>query len=259
MAVATTPLTYNSYVTQIATLAVVDTQTVGGIVQGVDQAFNDLIPQMLNYAELRIQRDLDLLNLKTSLPVALTSGTNLLQINADDFVTLQTMSIISNGIGYTLLPTTVEWLQNVYSDTTIAARGRPKYFAMYGGDRNTGGNTSINVLFGPYSDATYSGTVTGTVRMPSLAKNAATPLLASTGATFISNYLPDLLIMASMIYISAFQRNFGRQSDDPAMAQSYESQYQALLRGSTIEEFRKKFESGSWTSYSPTPIANPPR
>lgn len=259
MAVATTPLTYNSYVTQIATLAVVDTQTVGGIVQGVDQAFNDLIPQMLNYAELRIQRDLDLLNLKTSLPITFTTGTNLLQINADDFVTLQTINLASGGVGYTLLPTTVEWLQNVYSSTATAARGRPKYFAMYGGDRNTGGNTSINILFGPYSDASYSGTATGTIRMPSLAKNSATPLLASTGTTFISNYLPDLLIMASMIYISAFQRNFGRQSDDPAMAQSYESQYQALLRGAVVEEFRKKFESGAWTSYSPTPTANPPR
>ena len=259
MAVATTPLTYNTYVTQIATLAVVDTQTVGGIVQGVDQAFNDLIPQMLNYAELRIQRDLDLLNLKTSLPVTLTAGTNLLQINADDFVTLQTMTIIFNGAAYPLLPTTVEFLQNVYGNAAVGSRGIPKYFAMYGGDRNTGGNTSINVLFGPYSDASYSGTATGTIRMPSLAKNAATPLAAATNATFISNYFPDLLVMASMIYISAFQRNFGRQSDDPGMAQSYESQYQALLRGSTIEEFRKKFESGAWTSYSPTPIANPPR
>jgi hypothetical protein len=95
--------------------------------------------------------------------------------------------------------------------------------------------------------------------MPSLAKNSATPVLAATASTFISSYLPDLLIMASMIYISAFQRNFGRQSDDPAMAQSYESQYQALLRGAVVEEFRKKFESGAWTSYSPTPTANPPR
>lgn len=259
MAVATTPLTYNSYVTQIATLAVVDTQTVGGIVQGVDQAFNDLIPQMLNYAELRIQRDLDLLNLKTSLPVIFSTGSNLLQINVDDFVTLQTISITSGDLGYPLLPSTVEWLQNVYSSTATAARGRPKYFAMYGGDRNTGGNTSINILFGPYSDASYSGTATGTIRMPSLAKNSATPLAAATATTFISSYLPDLLIMASMIYISAFQRNFGRQSDDPAMAQSYESQYKALLQGAVIEEFRKKFESGPWTSYSPTPAANPPR
>jgi hypothetical protein len=65
--------------------------------------------------------------------------------------------------------------------------------------------------------------------------------------------------MASMIYVSAFQRNFGRQSDDPAMAQSYESQYQALLKGATIEEYRKKFQGSGWTSMSPSPIASPSR
>ena len=65
--------------------------------------------------------------------------------------------------------------------------------------------------------------------------------------------------MASMIYISAFQRNFGRQSDDPQMAQSYESQYQALLKGGMVEEYRKKFEAGGWTSMSPAVVASPTR
>ena len=54
----TTPLTYNGYVTQIGTMAVVNTTTNSGVVVGVDAAFNNIIPQMLNYAELRIQRDL---------------------------------------------------------------------------------------------------------------------------------------------------------------------------------------------------------
>ena len=57
-------LTYNGYITQIATLAVVNTTTTAGIVVGVDAPFNAIIPQMLNYAELRIQRDLDLLPTK---------------------------------------------------------------------------------------------------------------------------------------------------------------------------------------------------
>jgi hypothetical protein len=77
--------------------------------------------------------------------------------------------------------------------------------------------------------------------------------------TFISLYLPDVFIMASMVYISGYQRNFGRQSDDPAMAQSYESQYQALLRGAAVEEARKKFEASGWTSQAPTAVATPSR
>jgi len=62
-----------------------------------------------------------------------------------------------------------------------------------------------------------------------------------------------------MIYISAFQRNFGKINDDPQMAQTYESQYQALLRSALIEENRKKFEAAAWTSYSPAPAATPTR
>ena len=65
--------------------------------------------------------------------------------------------------------------------------------------------------------------------------------------------------MASMIYISGYQRNFGRQSDDPAMAQSYESQYQALLKSAVTEEVRKKYESAGWTSESVSPVSTPTR
>jgi hypothetical protein len=72
-------------------------------------------------------------------------------------------------------------------------------------------------------------------------------------------YLPDLMIMASMIYISAYQRNFGRMNDDPQMAQSYESQYQALKASAMVEESRKKFQAAAWSSMSPAPIASPTR
>ena len=68
-----------------------------------------------------------------------------------------------------------------------------------------------------------------------------------------------MLIMASMIYISAYQRNFGRQSDDPQMAQSYEAQYKALLQSAMVEETRKKYEGPGWSSQSPSPIASPTR
>ena len=250
----TTPLTYNGYVTQIATMAVVDTQTVSGVVQGVDAAFNAIIPQMLNYAELRIQRDLDLLPSLTSNTYTFTIGNNQLQISTNDFITVQTLGVSSGGTLYPLIPTTKEFLQNVYGSSS--ATGMPKYFAMFGGDLATGGTTYNNILVGPYPDQSYTASVTGTVRLPTLYQNATTAL-ASTGVTFISTYLPDLLIMASMVYISAYQRNFGRQSDDPAMAQSYESQYQTLLKGALPEEFRKKFQGMAWSS-QPQPVAASP-
>ncbi len=159
MAAATNPLTYNDYVSQIATLAVVNTTTSAGVVVGVDADFNTLIPQMLNYAELRIQRDLDLLPSQTSLNYNITIGTNLLQLPVDDFVTIQTIAVVDGTARTPMVPVTKEWLQNLYNDSSYAAK--PQYFAMLGGDQASGGNTFNNIIFGPYSNNNYSVVVNG--------------------------------------------------------------------------------------------------
>jgi hypothetical protein len=252
----TTPLTYNGYVTQMGTMAVVNTVTSNGVVAGVDAAFNIIIPQMLNYAELRIQRDLDILPSLTSNTYTLQAGKNLLQISSNDFVTIQDICILNGTLTSPLVATTKEFIQNVYGNSAFT--DQPGYFAMYGGDQGTGGNTYNNILFGPYASVTYTIQINGTQRLPTLYQNA-TAALANTGTTFISTYYPDLLIMASMVYISAYQRNFGRMSDDPSMAQSYESQYQTLLKQATVEEDRKIFASSAWSPMSPTPVATPSR
>lgn len=259
----TTPLTYNGYVTQIATMAVIQTTTVSGVVVGAnDPAFNAIIPQMLNYAELRIQRDLDMLPaLIANDTYSLTSNNNLLIIDPNDFVTIRSIIpkiVVGESLvnGPPLLPCTKEFLDTVYGDPTIV--GVPTYYAMAGGDTSTGGTTANNIYVGPWPDYSYPLTIRGLQRVPTLYKYADTAH-ASTTATFISTYYPDLLIMASMIYISAYQRNFGRQNDDPQMAQSYEGQYQALLKGAVTEENRKRFQADAWSSLATSPVATPTR
>lgn len=247
----TNPLTYNGYINQIATLAVVTTTTVAGVVQGVDASFNTLIPQMLNYAELRIQRDLDLLPSQVSnTSYSLTASVNSLSVQISDFITLQTISVASGTSQIPLIPTTKEFLQNVYNDNTYTAQ--PQYFAIYGGNTST----SLNIVVGPYPDQNYNLTLVGTTRLPSL-YGYATTANAGTSTTFISTYLPDMLIQASMIYISQFQRNFGPASNDPQMGPTYEAQYQSLLRGALGEEYRKRFEAVAWSSMSASPVATP--
>jgi hypothetical protein len=236
----TTGLTYNTYVTQIATLAVV---------QSTEVNFVSIIPQMITYAENRLCRDLDFLSTQVTNTYTLTSGSNALSIPTGDFVTLQTINIVISGASTPLLPVAKEFLQNVWGSS--ANPSVPLYFAVTGGDLATTGNVSQNLIVGPWPDSNYTISVTGTARPASLS--------AANSTTFISNYLPDLMIMASMIYISAYQRNFGRQSDDPAMAQSYEGQYQLLLKSAAVEEARKKFQSNAWTSYSPAAAATPSR
>ena len=235
-------LTYSSYVQQISTMAVVS---------ATDPNFTIVIPSMIDYAELRIQRDLDFLSTQISnSSYSFTSGNNTLTIPTAAFVVMQTFEVINgSGASSALLPVTKEYIQNVYGSGSTT--GLPQYFAVYGGDSATTGLTSQNMIVGPTPDSAYSVRLTGTIR--------SAPLSASNTATFISTYLPDLFIMASMIYISAYQRNFGRLNDDPQMAQTYESQYQALKAGAMIEENRKKFEAAAWTSYSPAPAATPTR
>lgn len=249
-------LTYNGYVLQIADLAVVQTTTVSGVVEGVDDSFNTIIPQMLSYAEQRISRDLDFLSTLITQSYPLGIGTNILQIPVADFVTLQTVSVASGTSAFPCQPVSKEYIQNVWGDSSVT--GIPTDFAMYGGDQATGGNTFNNVLFGPHADIAYTINVTGTQRPPSLYLNA-TQSLAATATTFISQFLPDLLIQASMIYVTMFQRNFGMVSNDPQMGGSYELQYENLLKGALVEEARKKYQASGWSSMSPALIATPSR
>lgn len=250
----TIALSYNGYVNQIATLAVENVVTVSGVVQAVDPPFNTMLPQALNYAEQRIQRDLDLSNLEMTDATFynLTAGSHLLTIDVDDFAVVTT--IMANNIP--LLPVTRTFIQNVYGPGSTL--GQPLYFAPAGGDNATGGNTSTIFLVCPIPDQNYPVTIVGTIWMPSLI-NFATPSLAATSSTLISRYLPDLLIMASMVYVSGYQRNFGAQSDDAQQAVSYEAQYQALLPSAAEVNYRSKFQASAWSSTSSSPVATPAR
>ena len=229
----TTGLTYSQYVDQIANLAIVPT---------TDPNYQILLPQCITYAENRIYRDLDLLSTVTTYTQAATaSGVRNVTIPQGTFVTIQNVNALTNTTTRNpLLPVTKEFLDNVWGASTNSAL--PKYFALL---------NDTTIIFGPWPNAIYPLEIIGTIRPDSLSSTNTT--------TFISLYLPDLFIMASMVFISAYQRNFGRQSDDPQMAMSYEAQYQTLLKGAMVEEVRKKFESVGWTSMSPSPVATPTR
>lgn len=239
----TTGLTYSTYKTQIATLAVVEEN---------DPNFLIILPQAITYAENRMYRDLDFLFTTVTYIATLNVGNRSLTIPEGTFVVSDQINVItpagqSNPDGPTsarnpCLPTTKEYLDAVYGSSAVAYRGVPQYFVPF--------NDNV-FLFGPVPDQAYSVEMVGTYRPASLS--------AINTETFISKYLPDVFIMASMIYISGYQRNFGRANDDPQMAVTYESQYNTLLKGAAVEEARKKFEASGWSSQSPSPVATPSR
>ena len=262
----TTGLSYNgtvagtiSYVEQIATMAVVSP---------TDPAFLTILPAMIVYAENRMYRDIDFMFTSTSLhgvSFVLTPGNRNLSFNINlasnldsasgTFVVSEQINLLTDAAGNAasttnpdacvrvpLLPTTKEFLDAVYGSSLTANSGKPEYFVPF-----------IETLFfvGPVPDQAYPVEVVGTYRPNSLS--------ATNTSTFISLYLPDVFIMASMIYISAYQRNFGRANDDPQMAVTYESQYQGLLKSAIVEEARKKFDAAGWSSQSPATVATPTR
>lgn len=231
-----------SYITQISTMAVVEP---------TNDAFLAILPQMITYAENRIYRELDFLFTSIATTAyGLTAGNRTISVPAGTFVVPEQINLITPagtsdpdaGTRVPLLATTKEFLDAVYGSGASANRGEPKYFVPF---------DDYTFLVGPYPANNYTCEIIGTYRPDSMS--------ATNKTTFISLYLPDLFIMASMIYVSAYQRNFGRANDDPQMAVTYESQYQALKASALAEENRKKFEAAAWSSQGASSSATPTR
>lgn len=256
---ATNPLSYNAFITQLGVMAVALTTSVAGVAQFVDAPLQAIVPMILNYAELRISRDLDLLASQTSNLYTLTAGVPVFSLPVNDFQVVQTLEIVTLFQGTVvnsqpLTPVSKEFIQNCFGG--LMSADMPKYFAMYGDNFGDEQDSYTNILFGPPPNFAYSLRVTGTALAPSLYQSASSGP-ADSAYTYISQWYPDLLIMASMVYISAYQRNWSATADDSEMAQSYEKQYQALRLGAVPLENRRKQMGSGWTAYS-TPIAATP-
>ena len=127
-------LNYSQYVTQIAEMAVVDP---------LDVNFVAILPAMIDYAELRIYRDLDLMNTSTafhsptirlnpgnrnlSFPMELPDGSGSIVVSEQINLIVPAGETDPDGptaSRVTLLPTTKEYLDVVYGSNAAASRGR---------------------------------------------------------------------------------------------------------------------------------------
>ena len=226
------------------------------VVSPTDPNFLIALPQIITYSENRLCRDVDFLSTKSAQTFLMTAGQRSLSLAGTTpypFVVTEQFNIITpststnpNDVAATrnpCLPTTKEFLDQVYGSAAVANQGLPIYVAPF---------TDNTFYFGPPPDAAYTVEVVGTVRPASLS--------ASNLTTFISLFLPDIFIMASLIYVSAYQRNWsGASSNDPQMGPTYETAYGELLKSAVVEEARKKYSASAWSSMQPTPVASPTR
>lgn len=235
-------LTYAQWVAEIANLTAIDPS---------DADFVANLPSCIDYAEQRLYRELDLLNtVVRDSSATLTVGTRTFNLpqslgrfvvtNGINVITPSSQTSPDNGTRNPMVPASRDMLDVVWPSTTGAAL--PVEYAMI---------TDQQIIVGPAPDATYTVEVVGTIR--------PTPLSSSNTTTYLTQYLPDLFTTASMIWMSAYMKNFGAQADNPQMAQSWETQYGKLFLSANVEEQRKRYASGAWGSLQPTTIATPTR
>lgn len=234
-------LTYTTYTNQLANLMVQST---------TDPNFVTFLPGCIDYAEQRMYRELDFLATRdqdntTTLSSGIRSVT--LSTVSGQFVVVEQISVItpvtagtSNGTRNPLTRVTKEYIDFAWPNSSNT--GVPIYFTTI---------DNATFVVGPAPDQSYLLEVTGTQR--------PTPLSASNSSTFITQNLPDVFMAASMVFATAYQRDFGAQVDDPARAASWENQYKILMQSANIEELRKKFQGPGWQPSQPSPIATPPR
>lgn len=226
-------------------------------IQTTDPGFITLIPAMIEYAEGRIYRDLDPLRVQVTDSTTLASsgdrnftvpGSSISALPGS-YIIVDNINIITpssmtaaTGSRVQLTPVSREFLDIAYPSGQNAT-GTPEFWAMA---------SDTQIIFGPSPDLPYPVEVIGVQR--------PTPLSASNSSTFLTQYIPDVMFAACMIYVSGFMRDFGGQgADNPQMGVSWETQYKQLFQSAQVEQFRSKYQSQAWTSDSPSPIATPPR
>lgn len=221
------------------------------VVSSADTNFNTMLPAMVSYAENRIYSEVDFLRTQvTDDNQRVSSGIRDFTVPSTIgyFITVDNINIItpvsaisSNGSRTPLQAVTREFMDTVYpSGQTIT--GVPEFYAMA---------SDTEILLGPSPDQAYLAEVVGEMR-PS-------PLSSTNSSTYLTQYCPQLLIAACMVYAFGYQQNFGAQADNAATAQSWETQYKTLFNSIEVEQLRAAFKSQGWTNQSPNPVATPPR
>jgi hypothetical protein len=217
----------------------------------VDPQFLAILPTLIDQAEQRCYRDLDLLYATNRQTLPLTVGTRTLDLSglAPYLMILEGINVVTPagqtnpalGSRWSVTPVSKEWLDMVWGSS--ATVGVPNYFALL---------DDVTVLFGPFPDQAYTVEIIGKFRPLQLYD----PL--SVNGTWLSIYLPDLFLAAAMSAASGYQHNWSAMADDPRQAQSWEGNYQTLLQSAQAEEMRRKWHGWMQMTTEKPPMPTAP-
>lgn len=226
------------------------------------------LPSIIDYAEQRCYRELDLLAARGDWFGTLTPASPAFQLstgitfplpaNLPGPLTIERARILM-PVGVAIppagtatgavpcSPVSPEWLDAIYGPG--ATPGVPVWYS----------HTSQDFLdFGPPPDQAYVVSLFGMYRPFPL---YSAPPGDGSQTTFLTTIFPDLFLAAAMINAAGYQKNFGSMMDDPKMAQSWEAQFNLLLPSAKSEEMRKRFHGWQATTAEsnppPTPMPQP--
>lgn len=235
-------LTYNSFITSLANMLVIPP---------TNTDFLTFLPNVIDDAEQRIYRELDLLNTivrDSSGSLSPNSRNFTLPQTSGRFVVTESMNVFTpattTNLRNQLIPVSREWMDAVFPDDVapIGEISVPGYYAMI---------TDQTIIVGPSPDASYVMEVIGTIR--------PNPLSAVNSTTYLTLYLPDLFLAEALIFGYGYLKDFGAMTDDPRGSVTWNSHYQDLWQSANVEENRKRYASQAWTPKQPAPLATPPR
>ncbi len=209
-------------------------------------AFNVALPRAIEYSEHRIYRELDLVSTSETDTGAFVPNNRKLTLPTSKgvFVVVEQIAVLLSGVRQPpLLPASREFVEATWpAEAAVSASSQPLYWTLL--DNTT-------ALVGPSPGTAFGAEVAGTMR--------PAPLSATNTTTPLTTLLPDLFLAGSLVWLTAYQRDWGAQSEDPKMAQSWSNTYDILSRSAGLEESRKQFQSQGWSARAPMPLATPPQ
>ena len=205
--------------------------------------------QFIENAELRILRDAPIDAYKKQSIGNLVVGQTTINVPAQTLfvkgVQVYNSTSAATGANTWLEKKDESYLQEYVPSTESAARGKPKYYAMFGGATGVSDTTSGRLFLAPAPDATYTFKIHY--------EAVPTPLSSSNTTTYISQYFPNGLLYACLVEAYGFLKG------PIDMLTLYENKYKQELEKFAAEQLgrRKRDDYTDGTVRIPVPSANP--
>ena len=208
-----------------------------------------LINRFIEDAEFKILREIPIDAYKKQSTGNLVTGQNTINVPAKTLfvkgVQVYDSTSASTGANTYLEKKDETYLQEYVPSTESAKRGKPKYYAMFGGATGTTDTTSGRLFLAPAPDTTYVFKI----------HYEAIPnsLVTDTSGTYISQYFPNGLLYACLVEAYGFLKG------PMDMLTLYEQKYKQEVQKFAAEQLgrRKRDDYTDGTVRIPVPSPTP--